>query len=274
MLQLLSWLLLRGNYHPTTLVGSTILLLLFTTALCAPWLAPFDPVTIDPQQARLLSSWQHLLGTDYAGRDIFSRLLHSIRLAYWGGFLAILIMISFGTAVGVGAGYAGGWVDNIAMRVLDLWLALPGLLFLLVMVAILGTGLYQVLFAVGLAGIPAYTRLVRGMTLHQKQQPHIEATRAIGATNRRVMLHHIVPNMIPPLVTYLATSFGNAILAAGTLGFIGLGGDPSIPELGQLLQDGRDTMNQKWWPILGPIVVLWLTMLGVNLISDGVAELK
>lgn len=252
-------------------MGSFILVSLIAVALCAPWLAPYDPIDVNPENTRLAPSWRHLLGTDYAGRDIYSRLLFSIRLAYWGGLWAIAITAVLGTTLGVLAGYYGGWFDVATMRLIDLWLALPGLLFLLVMIAILGVGLYQVIVAIGLAGIPAYARLVRGTTLHQKGQPYIEAAQAIGASPIRITFYHIIPNLIAPLLTYLAISFGSAILAAGSLGFLGLGGDPSIPELGQLLREGREVMNQLWWPVLGPILLLWLTMLGANLISDGIS---
>lgn len=258
--------------NPSAKTGISLLLILFAVAICAPLLATHDPYALEPAASKLSPSTHHFLGTDYAGRDIFSRLLYSMRLAYYGGCIAISITASIGILLGTAAGYYGKWFDAAVMRIVDAWLAIPGLLFLFVVIATTGDGFYPIVLAVGLAGIPSFTRLVRGVAINETKQPYVEAARMIGVLPMRIALKHIAPNLVSPLVTYLASGFGSAILAAGSLGFIGLIENPTTPELGQLLREGREMMNHTWWPILGPILVIWLTMLATNLISDGVSE--
>lgn len=255
--------------------GSILLIVLISVALFAPWLTPYSPQTQDPQSARLAPSLAHPLGTDFAGRDIYTRLLYSLRLAYAGGFVAVAITGIVGGIAGLVVGYGGGFTDRVAMRFVDLWLAIPGLLFLFVVVSLLGNGQAQIIIAVGLAGIPAFTRFVRSITLNEKQKIYVTAAQMIGATRTRILSRHIAPNLLISLVTYLAATFSSAILAAGSLSFIGLGSsgsDPSVPELGALLQEGRQMMTHTWWPVLGPILVLWLTALGANLFSDKLVD--
>ncbi len=262
-------LLLR---HPSITTGCLLLVILGAAAVLAPFLTPYDPLAIDLSSAKMPPNSQHYLGTDEFGRDVFSRLLYSLRVAFVGGFLSVSITAVLGTTLGLLSGYSGGLVDNLIMRFVDMWLSLPGLLFILVIIAVIGRGLLQVLIAIGLAGIPSYARYVRGATIHEKSQLYVEAAQAVGVPATLIAARHIVPNVLPTLGTLIANSFGGAILAAGALSFVKLGGSSSIPELGRMLNDGSDQMRHQWWLVLGPLLVLWLTVLGANLISDGLTE--
>lgn len=246
--------------------------MLVAIALGGSLLTPHDPRSLDLSQVWMPPSVQHLLGTDMFGRDVLSRVIYSLRLAYATGLAVIIVTGVFGTALGLAAAHFGGLLDNLLMRMVDILLTLPGILFLLMVIAVLGRGTWQVILAVALLGIPGIARPVRGITTEQMSQPYVEAAYAIGVPGRRIVIHHIIPNVLPVLATLLARLFGEAILAAGVLSFLGLGGNPSTPELGTLLKEGQDAMRWSWWLIMGPLIVLWLTMLGANLISDSIAE--
>lgn len=258
--------------RPVTTTGIILLSLLFVLAIFAPVIVSSDPGLVDPTHSKLAPTFLHLLGTDFAGRDVFSRLLHSLRLAYLSGLLAVFITAGLGITLGLWAGYYGRWIDSWIVWLMDLWLALPELLFILVLITVLGRDIWQVLIAIGLAGIPSFTRFVRLLTIHEKSQSYVEAAHVIGASPQRIVFTHILRNLWPALVTRLAIRFGYAILAASTLSFIGIGVQPAIPELGSLLDEGWKNMSHAWWLTAGPLVVLWLTMLGANLISDGITE--
>jgi ABC-type dipeptide/oligopeptide/nickel transport system permease subunit len=263
---------IRIKRQPSFWLGLAILLGLALIGLLAPWLSPHDPLLVDHTQVRRPPDATYWLGTDTAGRDLFSRLLHSIRLAYGSGLVATLLAITVGTALGTWAGYRGGWVDTLLLRLVDLWIALPGLLFLLVVLALLGRGVWQIVVAIGLAGIPFYIRVVRGLTIHLKAQLYVEAAVALGASSGHIVWRHILPNCWPALATLAALHFGTAVLAIGSLSFLGLGVNPPTPELGNLLYEGRGVMRYAWWRLAGPMLVLWLIILGTNLISDSIAE--
>jgi ABC-type dipeptide/oligopeptide/nickel transport system permease subunit len=258
--------------HWAISTGGVLLILLFVVALLAPILAPSDPLAVQPAAAKLPPTFAHILGTDFAGRDVFSRLLYSLRLAYAGGMLAVSITAVFGLALGLWAGYHAGRVDAVMMWLMDLWLVIPEILFILVIIALLGRDTWQILMAVGLAGIPSYVRFVRLLTIHEKSQLYVDAARVIGASTVRITFNHILRNIWPMLFTRLSIRFGYAILAAGALSFIGISAQPATPELGSLLKDGQESMRYAWWLLIGPLAVLWLTMLAANLISDAVAE--
>ncbi len=254
------------------------IILLIATAILG-WLAPVvAPYAPDDLVARphIPPSAAYPLGTDSTGRDSFSRLLYSIRMAYASALGAVLITALGGIALGVLAGYYGGKLDALLMRCVDIWLSIPGLLSILMLVALLDPvvrdGAHCVVIAVGLGGIPAYTRLVRGLTIQEKSQLYVESAIALGAGPLRIMLRHIVPNLLSGISSLLAIRFGYAILAVGSLSFLGIGIQPTVPELGNMLRDGEESFNFYPWAILGPVAIFWITMLGANLIRDGLAE--
>lgn len=275
----------RLRNRSPTFWGILLLLSIFLIGACAVWLASYDPEQPNVGPPRTLPNSQYLLGTDTLGRDILSRLLYSIMLAYFGAFFSVSISIFWGFLFGLIAGYYGYWFDRLIMRLIDIWLSLPNLLFILVIIALLRNTLGEifdkfkygdlliVVLAIGLAGIPSLTRMVRNIAIYERSQPYIEAIIALGATPTRIIYRHILPQTFRSLLTVLATRFGGAILVAGSLNFVGVGVGPVTPELGNLLENGRQIMvTTSWVFIAGPVAILWLTMLGTNLISDGLSE--
>lgn len=249
--------------------GLILFALLFILAIIGPGLAPHDPNAIQPDRAKQSPSWHHPLGTDFAGRDIFSRLLHSLGWAYMAGLGSTLIVALGGLPLGIWVGYRGGWLDDGLMWLIDLWITLPGLLWLLSLIALIGRDVSQVLIAISLVNMPYYARFSRTITLQEKEQRYVEAARALGASPGRVIFYHLWPNIFPRLTAQLAIYFGSAILATSALSYLGLTVQPTTPDLGNLLNEGLQVMRYSWWIVLGPLGILWLTMLAGQLIADG-----
>lgn len=252
--------------------GLILLTLLFILAIIGPVLAPHNPNAIQLNLAKQTPSWQHPLGTDFAGRDIFSRLLHSLSWAYVAGLGSTLIVALGGLPLGMWVGYRGGWLDDGLMWLIDLWIAMPGLLWLLSLIALIGRDVGQVLLAISLVNIPYYVRFSRTITLQEKAHRYVESAQAIGASPSRIIFYHLWPNIFPRLTAQLAIYFGSAILATSALSYLGLTVQPTTPDLGNLLNEGVQVMRYSWWIVLGPLGILWLTMLAGQLIADGFAE--
>ena len=245
---------------------------LLLTALFAPLIATQDPIALTPRDALQGPSSAHLFGTDDLGRDVFSRVIWGSRLAVRLGVLSVLIAASGGVVLGLLAGYYGGWVDNLISRVLEVVLAFPGILFAIAIVAILGPSLDNLIIALGLFGWPGYARLVRGSVLSAKQREYVEAARAIGATGRRIMVRHLLPNVVAPVIILSATRFGGALLAGSGLSFIGLGVPIPQPEWGAIMATGRQYLDNAWWVFAFPGGIIALAVLGVNLLGDGLRD--
>ncbi len=261
--------------HPTSLkfyTGLTLLALLVGATLAAPWLAPMDPLATDVEHAVLPPSADHPLGTDAFGRDVLSRLL-------WGGQAtlsvaagALVLTLVVGAPIGLAAGYWGGWVDTLVMRLVDVLLAFPGLLLALGIVAILGPGPVAVTIAVGIAGIPGYARVARAAVLEVRHRPYVQAAQALGVPTPRLLLRHILPNALGPLLAFATVQLGWSLLNTAGLSFLGLAGPPAQPEWGNLLAHGREHLNEAPWLSLWPGLALTLTVLAANLIGDGLRE--
>lgn len=261
--------LLRSPFGATGLALFGALLL---TALLAPLIATQDPIALVPRDALQGPSAAHLFGTDDLGRDVFSRVIWGSRLAVRLGVLSVLIAASGGVVLGLLAGYYGGWVDNLISRVLEVVLAFPGILFAIAIVAILGPSLDNLIVALGLFGWPGYARLVRGSVLSAKHREYVEAARAIGATGRRIMARHLLPNVVAPVIILSATRFGGALLAGSGLSFIGLGVPIPQPEWGAIMATGRDYLDSAWWVFAFPGGIIAVAVLGVNLLGDGLRD--
>jgi peptide/nickel transport system permease protein len=254
------------------LLGLFILVVIVSTAALAPLIVPHDPLTVAPETQLKPPSTVHWAGTDLFGRDVFSRLLFGGRVSLLVGVVAVLIASVPGTALGLIAGYYRSWVDGLIMRVMDLMLSFPGILLALGIVALLGPGLLNVMIAVGIAGIPSYTRLVRGSVLAVKKNLYVRAARTIGCRDGRILLRHILPNVLAPIVVLTTLDIAWAILNASSLSFLGLGAQPPTPEWGAMLSEGRGYMRQAPWITIAPGLAIMLTVLSVNLLGDGLRD--
>ena len=255
------------------MIGLAGLLLILLVSLMAPWLAPHDPL-YQNYRARYEppGTAAHPFGTDDLGRDVLSRVLWGGRESLGVAALAIAIAMGGGVVVGLISGYYGGWRDIIIQRLTEVWLAFPGIIFLIVLVSVLGTGLEKVMIAIGLALIPGYGRLVRGAVLAARAQDYVLAARALGARDSRIMFSHILPNIIPPVIVFATLGLGSAILIVGGLSFIGLGVNPPAPEWGAMLLYARDKLRQAPWLSFYPGAAIFVTVLSVNLLGDGLRD--
>jgi peptide/nickel transport system permease protein len=253
------------------IAGAALVVVVLVAGLLSPLVAPFDPTLITPD-ALAAPSRAHLFGTDDLGRDIFSRVLYGARISPLVGLLAVAISASVGVTMGLIAGYAGGPADNVLMRVVDILLSFPGIVLAIGVVAILGPGLNHALVAVGIAGIPTFARVVRGSVLVEKEKEYVEAARLLGVPTPRLLLLHILPNVLAPVLVLSTLSVAGAILAAAGLSFIGLGAQLPTPEWGAMLSQGRNYLAVQWWVAAFPGAAIAMTVLGVNLMGDGIRD--
>jgi peptide/nickel transport system permease protein len=238
----------------------------------APWLTPYDPLDMPPGQQLLPPGPDHPAGTDLFGRDVAARLLYGGRLSLGIGALAVLIAIVPGTALGLLAGYYGRWADRLIGWLVDVMLSFPSILLALTIVAALGPGLANVVVAVGIAGIPNYTRLVRGQVLSARRQPYVRAAATVGCTDLRILLRHILPNVFGPILVLATLDVGWAILNASALSFLGLGIQAPTPEWGAMLNEGRGYLRDAPWLTTAPGLAIALTVLAVNLLGDALRD--
>jgi ABC-type dipeptide/oligopeptide/nickel transport system permease subunit len=253
-------------------VGCVIVTSMIFIAALGPLWAPYAPNAPDYAHAREAPSAAHLGGTDDFGRDIFSRVLYGARISMTVGFLGVIIGLIPGAFLGLIAGYSGGWLDEIVMRVIDVLLAFPGILLAIAMVAVLGPGLVNIVIAIGFFGVPVYTRLVRGSTLQAKEQVYVEAVRAQGARSARILIRHILPNVVAPIIVISTLQIASAILTESALSFLGLGAPPPTPEWGAILTNAKDDLATLPYMALFPGAALVITVLGFNLLGDGLRD--
>jgi ABC-type dipeptide/oligopeptide/nickel transport system permease subunit len=236
--------------------------------IAAPLLTPYDPLAMSPAQQFLPPSREHPAGTDLFGRDVATRVLYGGRLSLAIGALAVLIAALPGTALGLMAGYYGRRVDRVIGWLVDVMLSFPSILLALTIVAALGSGAGNVAVAVGIANIPNYARLARGQVLSVRRRPYVRAAVAIGCTNFRILLRHIVPNILGPMLVLAMLDVGWAILNTSALSFLGLGVQPPTPEWGAMLNEGRGYLRDAPWVTIAPGLAIALTVLAVNLLGD------
>ncbi len=262
----------RLRWSKGALVGLAILGLLAIAALGAPLIAPFDPIKVT-DDALFSPGVPYFLGTDQYGRDIFSRILHGARISLVIGLISVGIAASCGVVIGLVAGYYGRWVDTLLMWVINVMLAVPGILLALAIVTIRGEpSLANLMVAVGISGIPTYARLVRGSVLAAKENLYVDAARVSGAPPRIILFRHLLPNVIAPVIVAATLGTGTAILAAASLSFLGLGSQPPSPEWGRMLSEGRGYLRDQWWISTGPGLAIMLTVLAMNLLGDGLRD--
>ncbi|ALP65345.1 glutathione ABC transporter permease GsiD [Paraburkholderia caribensis] len=255
------------------LAAGVFVLLLIVVAIAGPHIVPFDPENyFDYDALNAGPSAAHWFGVDSLGRDIFSRIVAGTRISLAAGFVSVAIGAIVGTLFGLLAGYYEGWWDRITMRVADVLFAFPGILLAIGIVAILGNGMINVIAAVAVFSIPAFARLVRGNTLMLKQLTYIEAARSIGASDRTIIMRHILPGTISSVVVYLTMRIGTSIITAASLSFLGLGAQPPTPEWGAMLNEARADMVTAPHIALFPSLAIFLTVLAFNLLGDGLRD--
>ena len=262
----------RVRRHRGAVVGIAVVAALALVAVAQNIVAPQNPIKIDIVSALRAPDRAHWMGTDQYGRDVYSRVVHGTSISLLVGFISVGIAATTGTAVGLVAGYYGGRTDGTLMRLIDVMLAFPGILLALAIVSVLGPNLRNLMIAVGISNIPYYARLVRGSVLVAKEQLYVEAARVIGVPIRTILVRHILPNVVAPIIVAGTLGMGGAILAAAALSFIGLGSQPPTPEWGRMLSEGRDYLRDAWWISTFPGLAIMLTVLGVNMLGDGLRD--
>jgi peptide/nickel transport system permease protein len=259
--------------NPTLLTGLVLLGLVVVVAITAPLLTPYDPIEQRFTEAFLPPfSPGHILGTDNFGRDIWSRIAFSTRLDLQIGLLSVLFPFIFGGLMGIATGYLGGLLDTVLMRIVDVLMAFPFLILVIAIMSILGPGLTNLYIAVGVVGWIPYARITRGETLATRHLEYVLAARTIGCSSGRIMLRHILPNVIAPALIYVFTGMVLAILTGATLSFLGLGPQPPTPEWGAMIAEGRQFLLLAWWMTTLPGLALLVVGVALSLISDGLAE--
>ncbi len=254
------------------IIGMVILGLFVFCAIFAPWIAPYDPIAQDITRRREPPSWEHPFGLDEVGRDLLSRVIYGARVSLYVGVASVSLAIIAGTLIGAVSGYAGGWIDNVIMRIMDIMLAFPSLLLAIAIVAILGPGLLNMLYAIAFVSIPAYARIVRASVLAAKEMDYTLAARAIGCSSSRILFRHIMPNCLTPIIVQGTLGIATAILDAAGLSFLGLGAQPPTPEWGAMLGQGRGSVFTAPHVVIFPGLAIMLSVLGFNLLGDGLRD--
>ena len=265
---------LRAN--PPLVVGAVASVCIVVVALLAPLLAPFPAdagTATNPFAVLHPPSAQHWFGTDNVGRDLLSRVLYGARISPLIAFIVLLIAGAIGIPLGLAAGYFGGWLDEVIMRVTDIFLAFPPLLLALAFAAVLPATLTTVIIAIAISWWPWYVRLIRGQAASVAGRPYIEACRALGIPRRRIILRHILPNSITPLIVQMSLDVGGVILTASALSFLGLGPQDPIPDWGLMVSEGQAYFPTAWWVVTFPGIAILLTAFAFNLLGDGLRDL-
>ena len=256
----------------SALIGLAIIVVIIVAAIAAPLVAPYDPTAQTLSLRRAGPSPEHPLGMDELGRDMLSRLMYGGGETLFAGVVAMLIGVVVGVPIGLVAGYAGGFVEGFAMRLIDAMLAFPAFLLAIVIVAVLGPTLQNGTIAIGIATIPAFSRLVRGSVLTVKENEYVVGAVSTGATAARLLRNHIFPNVLAPIIVLATVSLANAILSVAGLSFLGLGAQPPSPEWGLMLRSGREYMRQAAHMTIEPGVSIMLLVLAFNLVGDGLRD--
>jgi len=258
------------------MVGLVMLVLVIIIAFIAPAIVPYPEDAEGNVRAldRLKPpDGEFYFGTDNVGRDIFSRTLMGTGLALQVGVVIIVLATSIGVTLGGVAGYFGGWIDDLLMRITDIFLTVPALILAIAVTAALGKGITNVMIGIALVWWPGFARLTRSLVLSLREEPFVEAARGIGAGHLRVLFRHILPNIASPIIVKMSTDFGFAVLTAAALGFIGLGAQPPTPEWGAMINDGRDYFPDRWWMATFPGMAIFLMVFSWNLLGDGLRDL-
>lgn len=252
--------------------GLTISILMVLIAALAPFIAPLDPYQTDPANILAPPSWRHWLGTDQLGRDVLSRLVHGARTSLSVGFFVAFISVGLGSVIGAGSALAGGWLDALVMRTIDVLLSIPSLVIALALAAVLGPNLINLTLILGVLGAPFMARVVRSEALALVQQPYVQASALLGGRFGFRLTRHLLPNIAPLTATLLTTSMSSALMIASALSFIGLGAQPPTAEWGAIIYEGRNTIMYEWWCAIPAGVAIAISATGFVLLGDGLRD--
>lgn len=258
--------------NPSAVLGGAVIVLMALMALLAPWLAPYDPIAISLRDRLAAPSALHWFGTDEMGRDILSRVMHGARISLIIGLVVITIAGGLGTLIGATAGYFGGKIDNVVMRVMDVILSFPSLVLAMALAAALGPSLRNAILAVAFVQIPKFARMARGEALAVREKLFIKAARVSGFRSPWIILHHVIPNCMGSLMVLATLTVGDTILVAASLSFIGLGAQPPTPEWGAMISTGRKFLLDQWWYATFPGIFIVITVIGFNILGDALRD--
>jgi peptide/nickel transport system permease protein len=256
-------------------VGLAVILLMFLVAVFANFIAPYDPeaINLSPESRLQPPTLKHLLGTDDLGRDVFSRMVYGARISLSVGLVAVLLSLVIGVTVGAIAGYFGGWVDTLIMRLVEIVMCFPRIFLILMLIAFLGPNILIVMAVIGFTGWTGLARLVRAEFLSLKERDYVQAARALGAGNRRIIFKHILPNALSPVYVSAVLGVGGAILIESSLSFLGLGVQIPTPSWGNILTSGMNYIESAWWLMLFPGLAILVTVLSYNIVGEALRDL-
>jgi peptide/nickel transport system permease protein len=262
----------RLAQRPAALFGLAVILFSIGIALAAPLVAPYDPIATDWLAVRKAPSLRHLFGTDEIGRDVLSRVIWGARASLLAGLVSVSIALALGMPLGLVSGYQGGIVDGVAMRMIDAMLALPFLILAIALAAFLGPNLTNAMIAIGVSQMPVVARLTRAQVLAAKHEDYVEAARALGNPDRRILLRHILPNISAPILVQATLAIAAAIIAEASLSFLGLGQQPPAPSWGSMLNTAKNFLSQAPWMAVWPGLAIFTLVLSFNLLGDGLRD--
>lgn len=258
--------------HGQAWFGAAVVLVLLVAAIASPLVATYDPYKVNVKERLEAPSAEHWMGTDNLGRDVYSRVVYGARVSLLSGFVAVGISMCLGVVLGILSGYLGGWVDMVIQRIVDGFMAFPGLVLMIAFSAIFGPGLVNAMIAIGITGTPGWTRLVRGQVIAIKRREYVEAAQALGATSFGIGKRHIFPNVLAPIIVWASMGVGNAILAEAGLSFLGLGTQPPTASWGSMVNQGNQYLATAPWMSLFPGGAVFVVVLASNLLGDALRD--
>ncbi|BDV43536.1 peptide ABC transporter permease [Geotalea uraniireducens] len=262
----------RFSRNRFAVAGVLVVLLLFVVSLLAPYITPWDPDAIDAYHVLLPPSSAHWFGTDGLGRDVFTRVIYGARISLKVGFVSVGIAVAIGTLLGLISGYYGGFVDSVLMRFVDIMLCFPTFFLILAVIAMLEPSIWYIMAIIGLTGWMGVARLVRAEVLSLRERDFVLAARALGASDWRILFHHILPNALSPVLVSASLGVAGAILTESALSFLGIGVQPPTPSWGNMLTSGKDYLEFAWWLSLFPGLAILITVLAYNLVGEGIRD--
>ncbi|MGE7273813.1 nickel transporter permease [Brevibacillus panacihumi] len=262
----------RFKKNKRAMVGFWMVVFCVAVALLAPWVAPYDPIEQNMQIMLEGPSLNHPFGTDEFGRDILSRIIHGTQISLMTGIVGVLIAVILGVALGTISGYFGGLADTLIMRIMDIFMAFPSFLLALAIVSVLGPGMINVMIAIGIFSVPTFARLSRSSVISIKDKEYIEAVKAMGGSNLHIIIKHVIPNSIAPIIVLSSMRIATAIITAAGLSFLGMGAQPPTPEWGAMLSTGREYLRVAPHVSTMPGLAIMFLVLGFNMLGDGLRD--